>query len=294
MQEKEFDFVIVGSGSAGSVLASRLSEDPTHRVLVLEFGGKDNSIFIKMPSALAIPMNSKRFDWGFMTEPEPGLNGRRIHQARGKVIGGSSSINGMAYVRGHAGDFDQWESMGAEGWGYRHCLPYFRRAEECSYGGDQYRGESGPLYTSNGNNMRNPLYRAFIEAGAQAGYLRSEDVNGYQQEGFGRMDMTVKNGMRWSTASAYLKPALSRPNLSLEMHALTRRILMEGKRAVGVEYSQGGETFRVKARARGDRERRSVQLTQDPHAFRYRQPGAPRRAWDRSRSSPAGGRRESP
>ena len=248
MAASEFDYVIIGSGSAGSVLASRLSEDPANRVLVLEFGGKDNSIFIKMPSALNIPMHMKKFDWGFMTEPEPGLNGRQIHQARGKVIGGSSSINGMAYVRGHAGDYDQWEVLGAEGWGYRYCLPYFKRAEECSYGGDQYRGAEGALYTSNGNNMRNPLYRAFIEAGEQAGYLRTEDYNGHQQEGFGRMDMTVKNGMRWSTASAYLKPALQRPNISIEMHALTHRILMEGKRAVGVEYSQGGQKFQVKAR----------------------------------------------
>ena len=197
---------------------------------------------------MSIPIHSKRFDWGLMTEPEPGLNGRRLHQPRGKVIGGSSSINGMVYVRGHAGDFDQWEELGAQGWAYRNCLPYFKRAEDCSYGSDQYRGEGGPLYTGNGNNMRNPLYRAFIDAGEQAGYLRTGDYNGHQQEGFGRMDMTVKNGVRWSTANAYLKPALGRPNLELEMHALTRRILMDGKRAVGVEYSRGGQTFEVRAR----------------------------------------------
>ena len=248
MSEPEFDYVIIGAGSAGSVLASRLTENPEHRVLVLEFGGRDNSIFIRMPTALSIPMNSKRFDWGFMTEPEPGLNGRRIHQARGKVIGGSSSINGMAYVRGHAGDFDQWESLGAEHWGYRYCLPYFKRAEDCAYGGDQYRGDTGALHTSNGNNMQNPLYRAFIDAGVEAGYLRSDDVNGQQQEGFGRMDMTVKGGRRWSTADAYLKPAMQRPNLSVEMHALTHRVLMEGKHAVGVEYSRDGRTQRVKVR----------------------------------------------
>ncbi len=248
MHDREFDFVIVGSGSAGSVLASRLSEDHANSVLVLEFGGRDNSIFIKMPTACTIPMNTERFDWGLMTEPEPGLGGRRIHQARGKVIGGTSSINGMCYVRGHAGDFDQWEQLGADGWSYSHCLPYFRRMEECGYGGDQYRGDSGPLHTSNGNDMANPLYRAFIDAGVQAGYLRSEDVNGYQQEGFGRMDMTVKGGVRWSTADAYLKPAMKRPNLAVEMHALTRRVLMEGRRAVGVEYTKGGQVLRARAR----------------------------------------------
>ena len=180
-----FDFIIVGAGSAGSVLARRLSENPAHRVLVLEYGGRDNSILIQMPSALSIPMSMKKYDWGFHTEPEPGLGGRSIHQARGKVIGGSSSINGMAFVRGNRGDFDDWEMSGAAGWGYRHVLPYFRRAEDCAYGGDEYRGEGGEQHVSNGNNMQNPLYRAFIAAGEQAGYPLTADYNGYQQEGFG-------------------------------------------------------------------------------------------------------------
>lgn len=246
--DRTVDYVIVGAGSAGSVLADRLSADGKDEVLVLEFGGKDNSIFIQMPTAFSIPLNKPRFDWQLHTEPEPGLKNRSLHQARGKVIGGSSSINGMAYVRGSAGDFEEWESLGAKGWGYADVLPYFKRAEDCVYGEDTYRSTGGPLGVCNGNNMRNPLYRAFIQAGEEAGYGRTEDYNGYRQEGFCRMDMTVRNGVRASTANAYLKPALKRRNLHLEMHALTRRIIMDGKRAVGVEYQQKGRTVRVAAR----------------------------------------------
>jgi choline dehydrogenase len=246
--DQSVDYIIVGAGSAGSVLADRLSASGDHQVLVLEFGGKDNSLFIQMPTALSIPLNQPRFDWGLYTEPEPGLQGRRIHQARGKVIGGSSSINGMVYVRGCAGDFDEWVEQGARGWSYAEVLPYFKRAEDCLYGADDYRGSGGPLGVCNGNNMKNPLYRAFIEAGRQAGYGESSDYNGYRQEGFCRMDMTVRDGVRCSTANAYLKPALKRDNLRLEMHALTTRVVMEGRRAVGVEYRQDGSTMRVEAR----------------------------------------------
>jgi len=250
VDDDRFDFIVVGSGSAGAVLAARLSESGENSVLVLEYGGRDDSVIIQMPAACGIPMTKARYDWGFMTEPEPGLNGRQIHQARGKVIGGTSSINGMCYVRGHAGDFDAWEALGNEGWGYCHCLPYFRRAETSAFGTDDYRGGEGPLHTCNGNNMANPLYRALVQAGQEAGYPISDDVNGWRQEGFGRMDMTVKDGRRWSTASAYLKPAMARANLTVALHALTRRVLIDGSRAIGVEYEQGG---RIK-RALADRE----------------------------------------
>ncbi len=246
--DQTFDYVIVGAGSAGAAVAYRLSESGEHTVQVLEFGGSDDSLFIKMPTAFSIPMNMKRYDWGFHSEKEPGLKGRSIHQARGKVLGGSSSINGLAYVRGCAGDFEEWAALGAEGWSYQDVLPYFKRAEDCVYGGDAYRGDQGGLTTCNGNNMKNPLYRAFIKAGEQAGYGYTEDYNGYCQEGFGRMDMTVRDGVRCSTSLAYLKPAMTRPNLDVQTHALTTRVLLEGRKAVGVEYRQGANTFRVRAR----------------------------------------------
>ena len=246
--DQVFDYVIVGAGSAGAAVAYRLSESGEHTVQVLEFGGSDDSIFIKMPTAFSIPMNMKRYDWGFHSEREAGLKGRRIHQARGKVLGGSSSINGLAYVRGCAGDFEEWAALGAEGWSYQDVLPYFKRAEDCVYGGDAYRGDQGGLTTCNGNNMKNPLYRAFIKAGEQAGYGYTEDYNGYRQEGFGRMDMTVRDGVRCSTSLAYLKPAMTRANLDVQTHALTTRVLLEGRKAVGVEYRQGANTFRVRAR----------------------------------------------
>lgn len=245
--DEVFDYIIVGAGSAGSVLADRLSADGQYRVLILEYGGKDNSVFIQMPTAFSIPLNKPKYDWGLYTEPEPGLNNKKIHHARGKVIGGSSSINGMAYVRGCAGDYEEWVEQGAIGWGYKDVLPYFQRAEDCIYGADDYRDTGGPLGVCNGNNMKNPLYRAFIQAGRQAGYGETRDYNGYRQEGFCRMDMTVRDGRRSSTANAYLKPALGRQNLVLRMHAFTTRIVLNGKRATGVEYRQGDKIVNVQA-----------------------------------------------
>ena len=242
-----FDYVIVGAGSAGCVMASRLTEDGTNRVKLLEFGGSDGSVFIQMPSALSIPMNSPRYDWRYHAEPEPALGGRSLHTPRGKVLGGSSSINGMVYIRGNALDYDAWQEAGARGWNYAGVLPYFRRAEGREEGGDEYRGADGPLKTSYGK-LANPLYQAFIDAAVEAGYPATGDVNGYQQEGFGRMDMTVHKGRRWSTANAYLKPAMKRANLSVETHALASRILFEGRKAVGVEYWQGSVLKRVMAR----------------------------------------------
>ncbi|VVN24504.1 Oxygen-dependent choline dehydrogenase [Pseudomonas fluorescens] len=245
MTTQKYDYIIIGAGSAGCVLANRLSEDPATSVLVLEFGGSDRSVVIQMPSAFSIPMNTKKYNWRYETEPEPYLNGRRIHCPRGKVLGGSSSINGLVYIRGHAYDFDEWESLGAQGWGYRNCLPYFKRAEHYEEGGDGYRGSTGPLHTTNGNHMKNPLYGAWVEAGAEAGYIKTDDCNGFMQEGFGAMHMTVKNGVRCSTANAYLRPAMGRPNLTVITHAMTRQIILEGKRAVGISYDHQGQTHQV-------------------------------------------------
>ncbi|MEX2149421.1 MAG: choline dehydrogenase [Steroidobacteraceae bacterium] len=247
MNEDFFDYVIVGAGSAGCVLADRLTEDGKYSVVLLEYGGSDRSIFVQMPSALSIPMGMAQYDWRYYTEPEPGLGGRRLHTPRGKLLGGSSSINGLVYIRGNAQDFQRWESEGATGWNYAAVLPYFRRAETRAEGGDAYRGDSGPLQTRYGT-LANPLHAAWLAAATQAGYPQTKDVNGYQQEGFGRLDMTVGGGRRCSAANAYLRPAMRRAKLDVRTRALATRILFDGPRAIGVEYRQGDSNRTVRAR----------------------------------------------
>ncbi|MDE4303224.1 choline dehydrogenase [Phaeobacter gallaeciensis] len=242
------DYVIVGAGSAGCALAYRLSE-AGHRVLVIEHGGTDMGPFIQMPAALSYPMNMSLYDWGYKSEPEQHLGGRELVCPRGKVIGGSSSINGMVYVRGHAGDYNHWAESGARGWSYADVLPYFKRMEtwhDGGHGGDpDWRGSDGPLHISRGPRD-NPLHDAFVEAGRQAGYPVTGDYNGQQQEGFGPMEMTVWKGRRWSAANAYLRPALKRDTCDV-IRALARRIVIEEGRATGVEVERGGKVEVIRA-----------------------------------------------
>ncbi|AEI93174.1 choline dehydrogenase [Roseobacter litoralis] len=242
------DFVIVGAGSAGCAMAYRLSEAGAS-VIVIEHGGTDAGPLIQMPAALSYPMNMKRYDWGYTSEPEPHLGGRRLACPRGKVIGGSSSINGMVYVRGHAMDFDHWAEQGAQGWSYADVLPYYKRMEhwhDGGHGGDPaWRGTDGPLHVSRGSRQ-NPLFKAFVQAGVEAGYQATDDYNGHKQEGFGPMDQTVWGGRRWSAANAYLRPALKRDNCTL-VNGLAQRVIFEGRRARGVEILQGGTTKVIRA-----------------------------------------------
>jgi choline dehydrogenase len=243
----EADYIVVGAGSAGCVLANRLSEDGRNRVLLVEYGGTDRGPIIQMPAAFSIPMNTRAYNWGYLTEPESNLNGRRLHCPRGKVIGGSSSINGMVFVRGHARDFDAWAGMGAGGWGFADVLPYFKRMETSHGGEEGWRGRDGPLHVTRGART-NPLYAAFIAAGLEAGYGLTEDYNGSRQEGFGPMEMTIWRGRRWSAANAYLRPALQRPNLHLLTRTHAERVVFEGRRATGVVVRRFGRRQTLTAR----------------------------------------------
>jgi choline dehydrogenase len=253
MAALEYDFVIVGGGSAGSALANRLSADPGNRVLVLEAGRPDYpwDVFIHMPAALTFPIGSRFYDWGYESEPEPHMGGRRIYHARGKVLGGSSSINGMIFQRGNPMDYERWaKDPGMEHWDYAHCLPYFQRMENCLAAGpdDEFRGHDGPLVLERGP-AAGPLFPAFLKAVQEAGHPLTDDVNGYRQEGFAAFDRNVHRGRRLSAAKAYLKPVRNRPNLTVRTRALVTRVLFEGKRAVGVEYERRkGVPVQVRAR----------------------------------------------
>lgn len=235
-----YDYIIVGAGSAGCVLANRLSADPACQVLLLEAGGSDLHPFIRMPSAFSLPMNMPRFNWFYHADPSATLQGRALHCPRGKVLGGSSSINGMVWVRGHPGDFDHWHSLGAEGWRYADVLPYFKKSETVTWddADPTYRGTEGPLTVSRGARA-NPLYDLLVTAAAQAGFATSDDLNGYQQEGFGPFDMSVQQGVRCSTARAYLQPIRQRRNLTIRTQVQVTRVTFDGHTATGVEFRQG-------------------------------------------------------
>ncbi len=249
MSERRYDYVIVGGGSAGCALANRLSADPSTRVLVLEAGRPDYAwdVYIHMPAALSFPIGNRFYDWKYESEPEPNMKGRRIYHARGRVLGGSSSINGMIFQRGNPLDYERWAAdPGMASWDYAHCLPYFKRMETCTAGADDYRGGDGPLVLERGA-ATNPLFTAFFLAVQQAGHRLTEDVNGYRQEGFGAFDRTIRRGRRLSAAGAYLHPVESRPNLEVRCRAFVSRILFDGRRACGVEVEERGRSRTIDA-----------------------------------------------
>lgn len=239
MMAERYDYIIAGAGSAGCVLANRLGEDPSLRILVLEAGGSDRAVIVDMPAALSIPMNTRRFNWGMRTEPEPGLDGREVNLPRGKGLGGSSSINGMCWVRGNPMDYELWEALGADGWRWSNVLPYFQRLENVE-GGGPLRGTSGPVHVNRGL-QKNPLYQVFVEAGVQAGYARSANMNERQHEGFGPMEMNIGGGLRMSAARAYLRPAMARGNVHVVTGATVDRVLFDVRRAAGVAYLDNGQ-----------------------------------------------------
>ncbi len=248
MKHSTYDYIVVGAGSAGCVIANRITENPDVRVLLVEAGPRDNSLKLKVPAAFIYNYTSAQHNWMYYTEPDPYMDGQRVFCPRGKVLGGSSSINGLAWVRGHAKDFDRWAEQGLPSWSYAHCLPYFKRMETYSGGGDDYRGGCGPLHIYRPKH-ENPLYDIFLEAVQQAGYPLSKDTNGYQQEGFSPMDQSIHNGKRSSTSVAYLDPIRGRKNLKILTRCHVTRIIFNGPRATGIEYQQYGKTNRAHCEA---------------------------------------------
>ena len=271
-----FDYIIIGAGSAGCVLANRLSEDPANRVLLLEAGGKNDALLVKMPAGVGNLIGAKSVhNWGFWTEAEPHLNNRKLWWPRGKGLGGSSAINGMIYIRGHARDYDQWRQMGLKGWSYAEVLPYFKKSEALDTGADAWHGGEGPLNISHAK-ADNPIFSRMIGAGAQAGHKTTKDFNGFQQEGWGPYQLTIHNGQRWSAAAAYLGPiAGKRPNLTVETEARTSRIVIEGGRAVGVEYVQGAAPGTAKSARAGKEVILCAGAVQSPHILQLSGIGDP-------------------